>query len=293
MIMQNPFNETDIDRRYMWEMLVKRDIEAFLKEDWSMVANDFIAEGFIGIDGCDSVNPDSWKFRFPNLDSYKIDWLKQAGAFKETEWAEDPEAALFRVSNISVIEITGDSALVRKKFCGDITKSDGQKTAFLWQTLYYCQKLNGQWKITGFTGYLPYSVHPFDHPAQPAKRLPANTEQHKTAGPYSPVLIINPGELVVISGQAAIDPAGNIIGDTIENQAAYTLDNCKTILQRAGCRMEDVFKVNVFMKNMDEWTRFNAIYKKYFATPMPVRTTVQAGLLPDLLVEIEMWAVKK
>ena len=234
MIMQNPFNETDIDRRYIWEMLVKRDIEAFLKEDWPMVADDFIAEGFIGIDGCNSVDPDSWKFRFPNLELYKIDWLKQARAFKETDWAEDPESALFRVSNISDIEITGDSALVRKKFRGDITKSDGQKTAFLWQTLYYCGKLNGQWRITGFTGYLPYSIHPADHPAQPGKRLPANSEQHKTAGPYSPVLIINPGELVVISGQAAIDPDGNIIGDTIENQAAYTLDNCKTILERSS-----------------------------------------------------------
>ena len=85
MIKQNPFPETDPDRNYIWEMLIKRDIEAFIREDWSRVAEDFLAEGFIGMDGGNSINPDSWKFRFPNLESYKIDWLKQAREFKETE----------------------------------------------------------------------------------------------------------------------------------------------------------------------------------------------------------------
>lgn len=292
-MMQNPFSETDKDRRYIWEMLMNRDIKAFLSENWSMVADDFIADGFIGIDGCNSANPDKWKFRFPELELYKAEWLKQAASFKENNWAEDPAVALFRVTNISDIEINGNSALVNKKFCGDITKSDGQKTTLLWQSLYYCRKVNGYWKIAGLTGYLPYSINPVDYPAHSGKLLPANADQHKTAGPYSPVLIIDPGKLVVISGQAAIDTDGNIIGDTIEEQAAYTLENCQKMLESAGCSMADVFKVNVFMKDLGEWTRFNKVYKKYFASPLPVRTAVQTGLLAALLVEIELWAVKK
>ena len=58
MTTQNPFSETDSDRRYIWDMLVSRDIKAFLNSDWSMVEDDFIYENFIGIDGCRSDNPD-------------------------------------------------------------------------------------------------------------------------------------------------------------------------------------------------------------------------------------------
>lgn len=122
--------------------------------------------------------------------------------------------------------------------------------------------------------------------------IPANAKQHKTSGPYSPVLIVNPGTLVVISGQASIDDEGNFIGNTIEQQTAYTMKNCLKQLSSAGCSFENVFKVTVFLKNIDDWSKFNEIYKTYFNDPLPVRTTVQAGLLGTLLVEIELWAVK-
>lgn len=127
----------------------------------------------------------------------------------------------------------------------------------------------------------------------PKKRVPANAAQHKTAGPYSPVLIIDSKSMVVISGQSAIDMDGNIIGDTIEEQVVYTLENCRRALDTAGCTMVDVFKVNVYLKDIGDWSRFNEIYKTYFEEPFPVRTTVQAGLLAGLLVEIDLWAVGK
>ena len=46
----NPFNQQDPDRYAIWEMLVKRDIEAFIDNDWDAVANDFVEDGFMGID---------------------------------------------------------------------------------------------------------------------------------------------------------------------------------------------------------------------------------------------------
>ena len=72
-----------------------------------------------------------------------------------------------------------------------------------------------------------------------AKRLPDGASQHKTAGPYAPVLEVEPGKLVVISGQAAINREGKVVGETIEQQAELTLENCLTQLRTAGCGAAD------------------------------------------------------
>ena len=60
----------------------------------------------------------------------------------------------------------------------------------------------------------------------------------------------------------------------------------------AGCDFADVFKVNVYLADLADWARFNAIYEASFPRPLPVRTAVQAVLMSDFRVEIEMWAVK-
>lgn len=292
MTTQNPFAE-DEDRKYIWEMLVTRDIKAFLNVDWSMIKDDFITDGFVGIDGCQSNNPDSWKFRFPDVETYRIEWMRQAQSFKETEWAENTEEALFRITELRDIKINDNSALVHKKFNGEIKRSDGQNIPLCWRTLYYCRKINGIWKIVGFNGYLPHYSDLNNGSSHTGKRMPANATQHKTAGPYSPVLIIDPKSMTVISGQAAIYLDGDIKGDTIEEQTIYTLENCRQALDTAGYSMADVFKVNVYLKDIGDWSRFNEVYKRYFEKPSPVRTAIQAGLLPGLLVEIDLWAVKK
>jgi 2-iminobutanoate/2-iminopropanoate deaminase len=126
-----------------------------------------------------------------------------------------------------------------------------------------------------------------------AKILPPNAAQHAKAGPYSPVLIVSPGQLVVISGQGAIDPSGQVVGETIEEQTRFTLENCRKQLATAGCTFADVFKVNAYLTNLAEWPRFNAVYRECMPEPWPVRTAVQTGLLRTLKVELEMWAVKK
>lgn len=124
------------------------------------------------------------------------------------------------------------------------------------------------------------------------KQVPDHATQHDTAGPYSPVLIVDPGKLIVLSGQAAIDPRGQLVGDTIEEQTRYMMENCKNLLHAAGCDFNDVFKVTVYLRNIEDWTAFNAIYETYFDHPRPVRTAVQTGLIGGLLVEIEIWAAK-
>jgi 2-iminobutanoate/2-iminopropanoate deaminase len=125
-----------------------------------------------------------------------------------------------------------------------------------------------------------------------AKRLPTGASQHATAGPYSPVLEIDARQLVVISGQVAIDPAGKVVGDDIETQTRYTLENCRKQLESAGCTFADVFKVNAYMADLSEWERFNIVYGAAMPEPRPARTTVGTALLGEFRIEIEMWAVK-
>jgi 2-iminobutanoate/2-iminopropanoate deaminase len=124
------------------------------------------------------------------------------------------------------------------------------------------------------------------------KHLPPGAAQHATAGPYSPVLEIQADRLVVISGQVAIDPAGNVVGNDIETQTRYTLENCRRRLEMAGCTFADVFKVNAYMADLTEWDRFNAVYAESMPEPRPVRTTIGAALLREFRIEIEMWAAK-
>lgn len=126
----------------------------------------------------------------------------------------------------------------------------------------------------------------------PLKTRPKDARQHVTAGPYSPVLEVDARRLVVISGQVAVDMSGEVIGSTIEEQTRATLENCATQLATAGCTLGDVFKVNIYLTDLADWTRFNAVYEEMMVEPLPVRTAVQAILLPGFLVEIEMWAVK-
>ena len=152
---QNPFSPEDKERHEIWEKVVKRDIDAFLAEDWTLCQEDFVDTYFMGIDAQKHDNPDSWRLTYPSLEAYKNDWLRQAKVFADASYAEDKREALFRATTLTDIEIRGDAALLHKKFDGTIRKTDGEYVPILWQTLYTMQKIEGVWKITGFVGYMP------------------------------------------------------------------------------------------------------------------------------------------
>jgi reactive intermediate/imine deaminase len=104
--------------------------------------------------------------------------------------------------------------------------------------------------------------------------------------------VIVSGDLVVTAGQVAFDVEGNVVGDTIEAQTRQTLENVGRCLAAAGCGFEDVIKINAYITDMANFAGFNDVYRGYFAEPYPARTTVQAGLAPGLLIEIEGTARK-
>jgi 2-iminobutanoate/2-iminopropanoate deaminase len=103
--------------------------------------------------------------------------------------------------------------------------------------------------------------------------------------PYSPVVVS--GDHVYTAGQVAFDDTGAIVGDGMEAQTRQALTNVRSCLVAAGCTLDDIVKVNAYLADLADFDAYNAVYSEFFTEPYPVRTTVQAGLPPGLLVEIE------
>lgn len=110
-------------------------------------------------------------------------------------------------------------------------------------------------------------------------------------GPYSQAVKYN--GLLFISGQIAIKPNGEAVHGTIEEEAEVVLQNLKAIIEEAGYTMEDVLKTTCFLTDINEFARFNEIYKKYFTKDFPARSTFQVAALPlGFKIEVEAIAGK-
>jgi 2-iminobutanoate/2-iminopropanoate deaminase len=121
-----------------------------------------------------------------------------------------------------------------------------------------------------------------------ARHLPVISDRvPKPQGPYSPGVVLD--RMIFVAGQAAIDPAtGKLAGTDIEAQTEQTLRNIATILEAAGSGLQYVLRCGVFLADMNEFPRMNAVYARMFGDNRPARTTVQAVLpRPDLRVEID------
>ena len=95
------------------------------------------------------------------------------------------------------------------------------------------------------------------------------------------------GDFIFVSGQGPLDPStGKIVGETIEEQTARTLENIKAILEAGGATMADVVKVTAHLTDLSNFAAYNKVYATYFPDPKPVRTTVGSQLL-GMLVEID------
>jgi enamine deaminase RidA (YjgF/YER057c/UK114 family) len=285
----SPFPDTDSDRQQIWDMLVRRDSDAYLQQDWLAVADDFIADGFFGIDARGNSDAAEWRLSFPTLAAYRSEWLRQAAETARTADREPARIALLRASSLAEIDIQGDVALAYKRFNGEMPNRNGSVTPLRWQTLYVCRRCEMRWKIASFVGYLPYQAT-----SAARAHFVAAGAQHIGAGPYTPVVgVAADARLFVISGQAPLDAEGRVVGSSIEEQSRTTLNNCRRQLEAAGCTLADVFKATVYLTDLAHWSAFNVIYRQEMVEPFPARTAVQTGLLPGFLVEVEMWAAKR
>ncbi len=111
-----------------------------------------------------------------------------------------------------------------------------------------------------------------------------------TGGPYAQA-ILHDG-LIYVSGQGAVDPETNEIRlGTVEEEAELALRNLKIILEEAGSSLKNTLKVTVYLLDMEEFARFNGVYRRYFGEHLPARTCIQAACLPfETRVEIDVIA---
>lgn len=95
--------------------------------------------------------------------------------------------------------------------------------------------------------------------------------------------------LVFVSGQGARHPVTNAVPKDIEAQTEQCLRNIESILHAAGTDLQHVLRCGVFLIDMSEFPRMNAVYGRVFGEHRPARTTVQAAALPgkELKVEID------
>ena len=112
------------------------------------------------------------------------------------------------------------------------------------------------------------------------------------SAPYSPAVVEN--GFVFVSGQGPLDPkTGEYVKGDIKSETRQVFENIKSILEAAGTSMENVVKVNVYLRDINDFGSMNEVYKTVFTSPFPARTTIQAGALPGgIAVEIECIARK-
>ena len=120
------------------------------------------------------------------------------------------------------------------------------------------------------------------------KRIAFHSDQAPSPrGPYSQAILHN--ELLYVSGQGPVEPAtDSIVRGTIEEETRTTLNNLKIIIEEAGYTLEGVLKVTCYLSSMDDFDRFNKVYREYFPDAPPARSLIQAGRLPmEIKVEID------
>ena len=106
-------------------------------------------------------------------------------------------------------------------------------------------------------------------------------------GPYSQATVVE--RWLFSSGQIPLTAAGELVDGDIEAQTEQVFRNLESRAAAAGASLADVVKTTVFVKDLNDFARLNAVYERHFGTHKPARSTVQVARLPrDVLVEIEV-----
>ena len=111
---------------------------------------------------------------------------------------------------------------------------------------------------------------------------------HSPIGPYSPGVTFE--RLVFVSGQGSVKPeTGELAGLDVETQTEQVFKNIAAILEAAGSSLDHVLRCGVFLADMRDFPKMNAVYEKMMDGNKAARTTVQVAALPvhGLLVEID------
>lgn len=123
-----------------------------------------------------------------------------------------------------------------------------------------------------------------------AKRKVVTDSAPKPVGPYSQAVIS--GNTVYVAGQGPMDPkSGKIEVESFEEQAKQTFESIKAIVEAAGSSLAKVVSVRIYLADLNDFSKLNAIYRQYFSEDYPARTTIGAQLLLGMLIEVDCVAV--
>ena len=112
----------------------------------------------------------------------------------------------------------------------------------------------------------------------------------KPIGPYSPGVVFE--RLVIVSGQGATDPdTGQLAGSDVETQTRQVFKNMQAILEAGGSDLSKVLRCGVFLVDLRDFEKMNAVYAEVFGDHRPARTTVQVVALPDPGLRVEIDAI--
>jgi 2-iminobutanoate/2-iminopropanoate deaminase len=126
------------------------------------------------------------------------------------------------------------------------------------------------------------------------RRTVATGEAPAAIGPYSQA--VEAGGLLFCSGQIALDPSsGELVGDgDVEAEARQVLRNLGAVLAAAGLGFNAVLKATIYLTDLEDFGRVNAIYGERFPQAPPARATVQVAALPKgARVEIDLIAMRQ
>ena len=118
------------------------------------------------------------------------------------------------------------------------------------------------------------------------KKIISTDRAPAAIGPYSQAIRYR--DLLFVSGQIAIDPeTGDLVDGDIEIQTRQVMENLQAIIKEAGMTLQNVVKCSCFLKDMEDFVKFNDVYNSYFSESLPARETVEVGRLPkDVRVEV-------
>jgi 2-iminobutanoate/2-iminopropanoate deaminase len=126
-----------------------------------------------------------------------------------------------------------------------------------------------------------------------SKKIISTTKSPAAIGPYSQAVTF--GDLIFTSGQIPLVPQTmEIVAGGISEQAKQVMENLMAVLAEANADSNSVLKTTCYIKDMNDFAAFNAVYGQYFPENSPARACVEVARLPkDVLVEIEAIAFSK
>lgn len=124
------------------------------------------------------------------------------------------------------------------------------------------------------------------------KKVIYSNEAPKPLGVYSQAVV--GGGLIFISGQLPINPKTNkLIEQDIKKQTRQIIKNIEMILAIEGARLEDILKINVLLRAIDNFREMNEVFQEFFSVNPPARTTTTVKEFPhEVLIEVDAIALK-